>query len=150
MDNFNKTKNKKVILEQATKIKIFLEKNFSFDIVHDSCIKKKNTTSIVNFTNTPYSCDKEYSFPFGPQEALLVFEACLKSNSLDQLIINTFSENNLKNYNFKIENIEQKSLELAKWDYNNIVISAIYCHLSFLHQEYLEKKILLKLNLFIN
>lgn len=139
MDNFNKTTNKEVILEQAIKMKNFLKKNFSFDSIYADCIKKKNIPSIVNFTNSAYSVGKKFYFPFGRQKALLVFEACVKSNSLDQLILNTFSENSLKKYNFKIENIEKKSLELAKWDYNDVVISAIYCHLSFLHQDYLER-----------
>ncbi len=87
--------------------------------------KKKNIPSIVNSTNTAYSVGKKFSFPFGRQEALLVFKAYIKSNSLDQLILNTFSGNNLEKYNFKIENTEKKNLELAKWDYNDVVISAI-------------------------
>ena len=106
MNNLNKNRNKEVILQQAKKMKNFLEKDFSFDIIYENCEKKKNTTSIVDFTNTAYSAGKKYFFPFGPQEALLVFQACLKSNTLDQLIINTFSENSLKRYNFEIENIE--------------------------------------------
>lgn len=140
MDDLNKPQNKKVILEQAKKMKKFLKKNLSFDRIYADCTKRKYIRSIVNFTNSAYSVGKQFSFPFGPQEALLVFEACTKSTNLDQLILNTFSEYSLKKNDFKIENIEKKSLELAKWNYDDIVISATYCHLSFLHQEYLERK----------
>ncbi len=69
--------------------------------------KKKNIPSSVNFTDSEYSVGKKLSFPFGHQEALLICKACINSNSLDRLILNTFSENSLQG--FSVENVEKKS-----------------------------------------
>jgi len=137
--NKNK-KYKKVVVKRRIAIKILLESELSFQNFYSQFEKEKNTILKVNFNGTKYSIGGKYCFPFTDAEAQLIMQSCRESNSFEQLIENAFSNDILNKFDFEIIDIESKTKQLLKWDYSELVVSAVYFHLEHLYKNYLNRQ----------
>lgn len=112
----------------------------SFQNLYSQFEKEKNTILKVNFNGTKYSIGGKYCFPFTDAEAQLIMQSCRESNSFEQLIENAFSNDILNQLDFEIIDIESKTKQLLKWDYSELVVSAVYFHLEHLYKNYLNRQ----------
>ena len=141
MVSLNKNKKyKKVVAKRGIAIKTLLKSELSFQNIYSQFEKEKKTTLKVNFNGTKYSIGGKCRFPFTDKEAQLIMQSCRGSNSFKQLISNAFSNDILTQLNFEITDIESKTKELLKWDYEELVVSAVYFHLENLYENYLNRQ----------
>ncbi len=128
-------------------------------------VSKKNVQ--INFTNTKYSKNKKFYFPYGFENAEIIVESCVYSKSISKILekdffpddLNTFKsviafherhpfreldiseQRILQDSNFVNSKLSKKqylkTLKIANWTYKDFVLSATYFYLETIYSEFL-------------